>query len=569
MRTSSFHKIISFLSLLYLEVQACSVAQNNTQSDENECDKQLSNNNVECTRLSLFCPSGNYSDPETICYNFDDNGQPVCEQVPNGVLRCNDIGQVYILDCFCATYNKEDDEIEIGSCMLNCKHLNDYHPLPQNVSKLNQRMCVEEYNRSGSICGNCCPHMYQLAYSFDLVCVQCPNGKSGWWKLILYVFLPLTVFCLLVLVFQINAMSSYLHGLVIFSQAITDPVLARYIYLSTKKYNNQYFAAVKLIGSFYSIWNLDMFRFFNYNICLEISRLDLLIIDLAIGVYPLLFIVLTYFMIYLYDLNFKPMVAVWNPLHRFFNLVRKKLNIRTSVVHTLSTFYVLSYAKLLSACFDLLVPVQVHQLAAKEIKFHYRLYYDGSIPYFGELHRPYGILAILVLLIFVILPMLSILLYPFRLFQKCLNVVPCRWYILHTFMDSFQGYFKDGTEPGTLDCRWFASLFLLIRVILMTISGFSYTPMFFIYASIYLIIVAALIIIFRPFKLSQHTYISFIFIMLSAILYTNFSLQLTTTIKSISFSHFSYIIVLISTTLPILYVISLVVYCVIRKIGCR
>ena len=44
------------------------------------------------------------------------------------------------------------------------------------------------------------------------------------------------------------------------------------------------------------------------------------------------------------------------------------------------------------------------------------------------------------------------------------NIFPFRWYII-IFVDSFQDCFKDGTEPGTCDCRWFASLILFYTTV--------------------------------------------------------------------------------------------------------
>ena len=70
---------------------------------------------------------------------------------------------------------------------------------------------------------------------------------------------------------------------------------------------------------------------------------------------------------------------------------------------------------------------------------------------------------------------------------------------LHTFMDAFQGCYKDGTN-GTRDCRYFAAVYLITRVavnlmLVFTLVTFSNSP----------IITALLIIIlllsgFRPYK---------------------------------------------------------------------
>ena len=58
--------------------------------------------------------------------------------------------------------------------------------------------------------------------------------------------------------------------------------------------------------------------------------------------------------------------------------------------------------------------------------------------------------------------LLLLLFYPMKWFQKCLNCLRLSHVALHTFVDSFAGCYKDGTEPGTRDCRYFAALYLLV-----------------------------------------------------------------------------------------------------------
>ena len=103
------------------------------------------------------------------------------------------------------------------------------------------------------------------------------------------------------------------------------------------------------------------------------------------------------------------------------------------------------------------------------------LYYDGTVEYLGRTHLPYAILAISVLLVFTLLPILLLCLYPCRCFQRFLNKFNVNSQVLHTFMDTFQGCFKDGTN-GTRDCRYFASLYLITRV--ATHLGFTLAVVF-------------------------------------------------------------------------------------------
>ena len=131
-----------------------------------------------------------------------------------------------------------------------------------------------------------------------------------------------------------------------------------------------------------------------------------------------------------------------------------------------------------------------------------RLYNDATIAYFGPKHLPYAILALTVLLLFAVLPTLLLIIYPFRWFQKLLNLFPIRWHILHTFVDSFHGCYKDGTEPSSSDCRWFASVLFLTRYAMLLIAVNTFDPVYYPLATMVSVIAAILFVTVQPFK--QH-----------------------------------------------------------------
>ncbi len=70
---------------------------------------------------------------------------------------------------------------------------------------------------------------------------------------------------------------------------------------------------------------------------------------------------------------------------------------------------------------------------------------------------------------FVILPFLVLVLYPTRLFHKCLNRCRIRWHPLHAFADPFNGCYKNGTN-GTRNCRYFAGFYLFLRIVYIIIQ---------------------------------------------------------------------------------------------------
>ena len=85
-------------------------------------------------------------------------------------------------------------------------------------------------------------------------------------------------------------------------------------------------------------------------------------LDMAVGVYPLLLMIPTYFLIGLYDRNFRPTIVLWKPFKAILKLFRRGIEERTSLIDAFSTFFLLSNIKLLLSSFDLLVPVMVYQL---------------------------------------------------------------------------------------------------------------------------------------------------------------------------------------------------------------
>jgi hypothetical protein len=380
---------------------------------------------------------------------------------PHMMMKCDNRGKVMVLNCICATYDEEEDVTEIGSCMYDCRYTlngvneSQYLVLPPDKMDLEDFMCSNEFNRTGTLCGKCQQDYYPLVHSYSTKCVQCPNGMSNWWKYVLIAFLPLTLFFFAILFLRINITTSHLHGFVFYSQAMTVPLLIRMEFIAMRG-NKPIEMVLELVTSFYGIWNLDFFRSLAITeVCLATSTLQTLALEYLLGIYPLLLMVVSYFMIELYDMNFKPIVIIWKPFHKLFGIFRDNWEVRTSLIDAFATFFFLSSIKLMAVSFDLLIPVKVYQInSTGGNDYVFRLYYDASVSYFGPEHLPYAVPAIVALVFFVLIPGLLLIVYPIPQFQKILNLFPVRWYILHTFVDSFQGCYKDGTEPGTRDCRW-------------------------------------------------------------------------------------------------------------------
>ena len=200
------------------------------------------------------------------------------------------------------------------------------------------------------------------------------------------------------------------------------------------------------------------------------STLRVLSVDYINAFYPLALLIITYICIELYDKNYRLFRAVWLPFGLCLSFIQKHLsvkfhiNAKLNVLNAFATFIILAYSNILHTNFVLLSPIRLYESNGYSSGARYT-HYNASVPYLGEEHKPYFIVAIIVLLVFNVFPMLLLLLYPTKPFQKLLNCFPrMRWDYLHISMDFFQGCYKNGTN-NTLDCRYFAGLYLLIRFI--------------------------------------------------------------------------------------------------------
>ena len=81
----------------------------------------------------------------------------------------------------------------------------------------------------------------------------------------------------------------------------------------------------------------------------------------------------------------------------------------------------------------------------------------------------YAAIAVGVLVLFIICPTILLILYPTRLFRKCVSCCGFRrWHALHMFVESFQGQYKDGTN-GTRDFRMVSASFLILRILMLAL----------------------------------------------------------------------------------------------------
>ena len=364
---------------------------------------------------------------------------------------CDSLETDIVVDFYCIFLSEEYDTTLIGSCPYGTRAI-----LPKNVSELKDRnVQCSHLHRKGELCGECEENYTLPVYSYYLGCVKCEDYKYGWVKFIAAAFLPLTLFYLIVIVFRISATSPALNGYILVSQIAATPTLVHLLCTFQQK---RVPVAKKFITDLYSVWNLDFFRNFYKPICLfpNITYQQVLILDYAVAVYPLLLIFITYILVKLHD-NFAVVVWLWRPFHKCLVHFRRQWNIQSYLINALTTFIVLSYVKILNVSFQFLTFSHTFNMTHKTVNKTY-WYYDGRVDMASKDYFPYLILAVSMLLIFNVLPFTLLALYPFKCFQKCLNCLCCAKckLSLQIFIDTFHGHYKH-------EMRHFAAIYLAVR----------------------------------------------------------------------------------------------------------
>ena len=495
------------------------------------------------------------------------NGACVCGSDIHSTVQCRtDTRKVSIAGCNCMTLD-DIDGVVVGKCLYGCGFTAPeddvhYHSLPTNISELNGAMCGR-LHRDGRLCHKCHDTFSPLAYSYDLKCIKCTDSNfDNWLKFIAIAFIPLTIFYFIVILFRINATTPYIYGFISANQIVALPMHLRAVIMFLREIPEYSFVA-RLTMVHMAMWNLDFFRSLTVNICLELSMLQILFLDYAIALYPFVLLIVTYVLIELHARGCVAIAYLWRPFQVCFARLPITMDTRPSIVKAFATLLLFSYVKLLNTTMITLLPVVVYN-AQQQIVGVY-VYYDASYEYFSKEHLPYALMGIFVFLVFVLFPLILFCLYPTSCFQRCLTCCNLNSHKLRTFIDTFQGHFKDGTEPGSRDYRWFAAVNFLVRIIVSYIC-YAIVEDITIYtlAAIGGIILGVLMILLQPYK-SQgaNTYHSLLALSLSlGCLLATIVYQQTAKARWI-YDTAIYLLAVI-TNLPILIAVAYVVYYICR-----
>ena len=400
--------------------------------------------------------------------------------------------------CTCVTSDPLTNHSVAGMCPYSCitHFLQPVYQLPMIRENFTELTCGW-WKREGPLCSKCIQGYGFPLYTYDLKCVQCTDFhiKELLWFLT-KILIPPTILCIVTAVFHLNVLQPPWSVFVLVAQLISSPPLMQ-ITLNYHAIYSQF--PSKFTATIYGPWNLDFFRALYHPKCISphINFLHVCLIDGAIGLYPLVLVAVLYTFVTLRDRGCKIIVQMWKPFHFLLARFRSRINLKTSLVDTFATLLLLSYVKIGYPSIYALTPIRLWSPNGSHV---WVVYIDPSLKYFGPFHAGYAVVTLFLSFTALLVPVIILLLYPCLCFQRCLNRLHLRSITLHTFVDAFQGCYKDGTN-GTRDCRYFAALQFVLRLLFPLSFSFTeelITSAFLSFVALVLYI--TLFVITQPYK---------------------------------------------------------------------
>ena len=423
-----------------------------------ECNVNLTEDNISTPRLSLNednqCPPWTYynaSIQRCKCYN-DEKDRSV------SIVICNEQESSLGYN-FCMTYDEESGTSEVSYCSyFSLQGHNISGPqfinLPDNISELNEYMCGP-MNRKGIVCSECIDGYGPSVTSLKFQCSTC---SSVWYGVVMYLLIelvPVTIFYVIALLFQLNLTTAPMFGFIMYSNCIIvytthHPIIS-----------NEAQAYTRVITLLYGIWTLDFFRYAIPPFCVssKLTTVHIIYLQSVSAFFPYVLIAITWLLIKLHSNDCKVMVWMWKKLDKvILKYIKVQRNSGRTVIDAFATFFLLSFVKLFSS---ILLPLQPFTLTKVS---SYNISRSRTIHSLVDSRTSGANVAVVVssgIFLFALLPPVFIIaLYPIRTFRNLMLKCCHRRFIciLNFFVEKYHSCYKDGLDGGK-DMRSFASVY--------------------------------------------------------------------------------------------------------------
>ena len=443
-----------------------------------------------------------------------------------GVYRCDNMNlKAYLYPYIWAGIIKKEDGLVFvtadcpkGYCSVSLSAT----PLPNALSlkasaKFEREECV---NRNETLCGRC---ISGYCVAINSPTYECINATSSQFTkheilwLILLKYIPFTIFLLLIIFFNVSLVDGPLNCYILFTQIIDSvgPVSTAITHLNDAEENKKTEMLSNLYYFLYGPWNANYFEMLMPEFCAYKfdSTITVLAFDYIPALYPLVFFILFYSIIpcitnCLINAEADAPRRCLLRVERMFIIFRRTWSVKNSIIYGLTTFLVLSYAKVTTVTGLLLSSTALggHTKHDGEVKSVVRL--DGAMDYLGADHWPYAGVAFVLLFTIILLPPLLLLSYPIlpnvlhelnlqdKWLFKNLIIRPLDKCV--PFFDAFQSCFKN-------KYRFFAGLYFLYRGMAVATLTFQWKMTArLIYLQGFFLITVLIHCVCQPYKLRRY-----------------------------------------------------------------
>ena len=382
---------------------------------------------------------------------------------------------------YCATFSEDTKLLSVTKCQyFEPKGYNITSSqqilLPINLSQLNDYMCGP-LNRKGLVCSECADGFGPSVTSFGYRCVNCTQSDA-WYGVLLFLFtvlVPITLFYVIVLVFQIKVLSAPMPCFIMYAQVVVLVFDPNHSISFTNSSNLT--LDVKIMLTLYGIFNLYFGHHINilppYCPSKHLKFIHLAILGYVSAFYPMLLIFLTWLCVELHGRNFRPLVWLWRPFHRCFVRLRRHWDTKSDIIDVFATFFFLSYNRILYQTILLTYSKGVKHINVSGSHFTtYHSQVDLSISYRSAHQLTLETLVILIATVCIILPPLLLTLYPIKRFRSILLKCRINFVAIHIFMDKVYSCYRDGLDEGR-DMRSFSGLYFFLRIAAYLCALFS------------------------------------------------------------------------------------------------
>ncbi len=433
--------------------------------------------------------------------------------------------------------------------------------LPNNsdTAQLDQTVC--EGHRTKELCGSC-THGYSPAVNSNFNCVVC-NSSNIYIAVVKYissVYIPLIIFSVVLIVFDIRLTTGPVNAFILFSQMVTTTfTLTAYgqipFHLIVGK---NYDVLKKLLVIPYGIFNLEFAENLLHPFCIRsnYTALDILVLEYGVASFPLLMIVVATLCLKLKECCCSMCSRLSLKIVRNVRCCNKS-NISQALLPAFASFILLSYHK-----FSL---TSVYLMSSQSLIDENGNFVDTRVYFAGHLNmsnphyvRTYFIPSVLVSILLFAFPIL-LLGYPLMLLEKCLFKIKPLWKFypaakIHFFLDTFHGCYK-------IKYQFFSGLYFLFRSCMnITYLSAEYWIIQFVVQQLACVVMVTLVATIQPYKQKYLNYVDALIFANLAFLNT-LSLYMYFTYQSgHEINERVFVVQYFLMSLPLFYIIGVVIY---------